>query len=133
MGVQLALDDFGTGFSSLSYLRRLPIDVVKIDRAFISDLNTGTGSNAIVEAVTHMAHQLGFTVIAEGVETQSQRDTVAHIGCDSCQGFYYAKAMPADILATQIGTQTMKSLHLPAEDQPLDGSLRVPAEQPRRA
>jgi diguanylate cyclase (GGDEF)-like protein len=133
MGVQLALDDFGTGFSSLSYLRRLPIDVVKIDRAFISDLNTGTGSNAIVEAVTHMAHQLGFTVIAEGVETQSQRDTVAHIGCDSCQGFYYAKAMPADILATQIGTQTMKSLHLPAEDRPLDGSSpRVPVEQPRR-
>ncbi|PVG80690.1 hypothetical protein DDE18_21710 [Nocardioides gansuensis] len=113
LGVRLALDDFGTGFSSLSYLRRLPIDVVKVDRAFVSDLDNGHEGAAIVAAVTGMAHELGFTVTAEGVETRSQRDKLTAIGCDSSQGFYYAEPMPASTLG-ELARQSTGPLHLPS-------------------
>ena len=118
LGVNLALDDFGTGFSSLSYLRRLPVDVVKIDRTFISDLDNGREGEAIVVAVTNMAHQLGLTVTAEGVETRTQRDKVTSIGCDSSQGYYYAKAMPAAAMASRLNTRATAPLHLPAQELP---------------
>lgn len=106
LGVQLALDDFGTGFSSLSYLRRLPIDIVKIDQAFVADLDSALEGGAIVAAVTNLAHVLGLTVTAEGVETTSQRDLVQALGCDASQGFYYAKAMPATAIEARLRTST---------------------------
>jgi diguanylate cyclase (GGDEF)-like protein len=115
LGVRLALDDFGTGFSSLSYLRRLPVDVVKIDRAFVTDLRSGAEARAIVAAVTTMAHQLGFTVVAEGVETQEERDHVAEIGCEYSQGFYYAAAMPAAAVSEQLRRHAPRSFFLPAD------------------
>ena len=114
LGVRLALDDFGTGFSSLNYLRRLPIDAIKIDRAFITDLDTGPDGQAIVAAVTNLAHQLGLTVTAEGVETQHQADTITTLGCDSSQGYYYAKPMPAAALSAEFATRPTGPLHLPA-------------------
>ena len=100
MGIRLALDDFGTGYSSLSYLRRLPIDIVKIDQGFISDIDHSiashsAGGRAVVAAVTNLAHAFGLTVVAEGVETQGQHDVVCELGCESAQGFFYAKPMPA--------------------------------------
>ena len=95
-GLRIALDDFGTGFSSLSYLRQLPIDIVKIDRAFISDISRAPASRAIVDAVTHLAHVLGLAVTAEGVETPAQQTAVRGVGCESAQGFFYARPMTAE-------------------------------------
>ena len=94
MGVRIAIDDFGTGYSSLGYLTRLPIDIIKIDRCFITDTDTAAGMT-VVAAITNLAHELGLTVTAEGVETQAQHDNVAALSCDSAQGYFYAKPMPA--------------------------------------
>jgi diguanylate cyclase (GGDEF)-like protein len=95
LGVSLALDDFGTGYSSLSYLKRFPIDIVKIDQAFIADLQTDPASGAIVFAIIELAHHLGMTVAAEGVETREQQQQLASLNCDFCQGYYFARPMPA--------------------------------------
>jgi diguanylate cyclase (GGDEF)-like protein len=100
LGVRLALDDFGTGFCSLNYLRRFPVDILKIDRSFVADLGHDPVDRAVVASVTELAHVLGMTVTAEGVETEEQRDQVLRIGCESAQGFFYSRAMPsADITA----------------------------------
>ncbi|MBI5088126.1 MAG: GGDEF domain-containing protein [Actinobacteria bacterium] len=97
LGVRLALDDFGTGYSSLSYLSRLPVQIVKIDRRFVAELDQRP-ARIVVAAVTGMAHELGLTVVAEGVETTAQRDEARAAGCDLAQGFYFARPMPfADV------------------------------------
>ncbi|HEU0305449.1 MAG TPA: EAL domain-containing protein, partial [Lysobacter sp.] len=96
-GVVAALDDFGTGYSSLSYLHRFPLHSLKIDRSFVSALQTGErgGSTAVVRAVLAMARTLGMDVIAEGVETDEQRDCLLEIGCELGQGFLFSRARPA--------------------------------------
>jgi diguanylate cyclase (GGDEF)-like protein len=96
LGVMLALDGFGTGYSSLSYLKQFPVDIVKIDQGFVADLGRDQASHAIVSAVVDLAHNLGLTVVAEGVETVRQHHEVAALGCDACQGYYFARPMPAD-------------------------------------
>jgi diguanylate cyclase (GGDEF)-like protein len=93
-GIHIALDDFGTGYSSLTYLRRLPIDCLKIDRSFIADLGDTDGSQ-IVSGILALAHSLGLTVVAEGVETHSQLQFLTNSGCEEVQGFLLAKPMPA--------------------------------------
>jgi diguanylate cyclase (GGDEF)-like protein len=98
LGVTLALDDFGTGYSSLNYLKRFPIDIVKIDSSFVADLEHDASSHAIVFAVVGLAHVLGMTVVAEGVETAAQHEQLTSLGCDHCQGYYFAHPMPADDL-----------------------------------
>lgn len=105
IGVKLALDDFGTGYSSLGYLTSLPIDVLKIDRTFIAKLSAVPGSQAVVTAIIGLAHSLGLTVVAEGVETARQHDEVTRLGADSCQGFYFARPMSAARLDTLIHSQ----------------------------
>ena len=100
IGVQLSIDDFGTGYSSLSYLRRLPAKQLKIDRAFVRDLDTSQDAQAIVEAVVRLSHALGLKVVAEGVETQPQADILIRFACDELQGFLFAKPMPAAALLT---------------------------------
>lgn len=100
IGVQLSIDDFGTGYSSLSYLRRLPARQLKIDRAFVRDLETSPDSQAIVEAVVRLSHALGMKVVAEGVETQDQANLLALYTCDELQGFLFAKPMPETALWT---------------------------------
>jgi diguanylate cyclase (GGDEF)-like protein len=102
LGVRLALDDFGTGFSSLSYLRRLPIDIVKIDQSFIADLEQPFDAT-ITAAVTNLAHILGLSVTAEGVETDDQRNAVRAIGCESAQGYFYARPMPSSEIVAHLG------------------------------
>jgi diguanylate cyclase (GGDEF)-like protein len=113
LGVRLALDDFGTGYSSLSYLRRMPIDIVKVDQGFVADIDTAPGVDAIIAAVTNLSHALGLTVTAEGVETQRQRDEVNAIGCDSSQGFFYARPMAAATFSEHLSTQPGGQLRLP--------------------
>jgi diguanylate cyclase (GGDEF)-like protein len=95
LGVRIALDDFGTGYSSLSYLRIFPFDKIKIDRSFLKDISTGSGSRNIVRAVATMATGLGMTATAEGVETPEQLEAVRSEGCGEVQGFYFSKPMPA--------------------------------------
>ncbi len=98
LGVNIALDDFGTGYSSLGYLRRFPVDIVKIDRTFIADLGSESANDIIVGAVIRLAHDLKMTVVAEGIETKRQHRDIAALGCDSCQGFYFARPMPAALV-----------------------------------
>ncbi len=95
MGLTVALDDFGTGYSSLNYMRRFPVDVIKIDQAFLVDLFEDPVGPVFLAAVTNLAHALGLRVTAEGVETKRQADEVAGIGCEFSQGFYFARPMPA--------------------------------------
>jgi len=98
IGVRLALDDFGTGYSSLSHLHAFPIDIVKIDQSFVGRITFDRGAAAIVAAVTSLAHELGMSVVAEGVETSSQVERLREIGCDAAQGYYIARPMsPADV------------------------------------
>ena len=93
LGVALSIDDFGTGYSSFSYLRKFPIDVLKIDRSFISDIIDGDEA-AIVVSIIALAHNLKLRVIAEGVETESQLDYLRRSGCDEIQGYYFSPALP---------------------------------------
>lgn len=102
LGVKIALDDFGTGFSSLSYLKHFPVDTVKIDQTFIADLDHNTMSYLIVEAIVSVAHTAGLSVTAEGVETAEQHAAVLAVGCDSYQGFYFAKPSPTLTIANLI-------------------------------
>jgi EAL domain-containing protein (putative c-di-GMP-specific phosphodiesterase class I) len=95
-GVQIALDDFGTGYSSLAYLKKFDIDYLKIDRAFVRNLETDSEDRALCEAIIVMAHKLGLRVIAEGVETTAQRDLLAAAGCDFAQGYLYSQPVPGD-------------------------------------
>jgi EAL domain-containing protein (putative c-di-GMP-specific phosphodiesterase class I) len=102
LGIRIALDDFGTGFSSLSYLRRLPIDIVKIDQGFIADIGRAAEGREIAAAVTNLAHVLGKSVTAEGVETEHQRHAVADMGCDLAQGYYFGRPMSAADIAARL-------------------------------
>jgi predicted signal transduction protein with EAL and GGDEF domain len=95
LGSQVLIDDFGTGYSSLSYLNRLPVDTVKIDRAFIRDLGTDRAHTPIVDAVIDMARKLGLKTVAEGVETAEQAALLREQGCDYAQGYFYSKPVSA--------------------------------------
>ncbi|TAJ82016.1 MAG: EAL domain-containing protein [Gallionellaceae bacterium] len=95
-GVQVAIDDFGTGYSSLAYLKKFDIDYLKIDQSFVSNLENNPDDLALCEAIIVMAHKLGLKVIAEGVETEQQRDILLRTGCDYAQGFLFSKAIPAE-------------------------------------
>jgi diguanylate cyclase (GGDEF)-like protein/PAS domain S-box-containing protein len=95
LGVKLAIDDFGTGYSSLSYLHRFPVDQVKLDRAFVESIDADGEGSPIARAVVNMAHALGITVTAEGVETEKQLEGLRKLNCDRAQGFLFARPMPA--------------------------------------
>jgi len=105
-GIQVALDDFGTGFSSLSYLKKFDIDYIKIDRSFIQNLAHGSDDMALCEAIIVMAHKLGIRVVAEGVETETQRDLLIAAGCDFAQGYLFSRPIPADEFAAWLQTRT---------------------------
>jgi diguanylate cyclase len=94
-GMAIAVDDFGTGLSSLAYLKRLPIDKFKIDRSFVKELPHQGDDVAIVTAVISMASALGLQVVAEGVETDAQRELLTRLGCDHGQGYFFSRPVPA--------------------------------------
>jgi diguanylate cyclase (GGDEF)-like protein len=98
-GVHVSIDDFGTGHSSLASLRRLPAAELKIDRAFVCDLEGSADARAIAAAIVQMAHRLDLRVVAEGVETEAQRDLLVKMGCDELQGYLFAKPMTSQALA----------------------------------
>ena len=101
MGISIAIDDFGTGYSSLSYLKKIPADILKIDRSFIRDLHLNTDDQQITRAIISMAHHLGLTVVAEGVETTDILDKLKELNCDLAQGYYFSRPMSADEITQQ--------------------------------
>jgi len=108
LGIHLALDDFGTGHSALSSLRRLPIENLKIDRSFVQDIVTDRKTRAVVQTVTALAHDLGMQVIAEGVETEAQLESVRNLSLDIVQGTYFAMALPAEECLALLTTWTSR-------------------------
>jgi diguanylate cyclase (GGDEF)-like protein/PAS domain S-box-containing protein len=121
LGIRLALDDFGTGYSSLAYLTRLPLDILKLDRAFVARLAPGSQEAAVTAAITQMAEAIGLTVIAEGVETAEQSEVLRGIGVGLAQGYHFARPMPAAALE--------RHPYLAGEDRPLDRPARRAGRQ----
>ncbi len=125
-GVSIEIDDFGTGYSSLSCLKQLPIDTIKIDRSFITNLATSKTDEAIVGAILSMTHSLGLRAVAEGVETPAQLEVLGRHGCEIAQGFYFCKPLPAseceqlliDLAARTSFTDTLRlrKPNIPAPD-----------------
>ncbi|MES1982375.1 MAG: GGDEF domain-containing phosphodiesterase, partial [Pseudomonadota bacterium] len=106
--IQVAIDDFGTGYSSLSYLKKFRIDYLKIDQSFVHDLETDASDMILIEAIILMAHKLGIKVIAEGVETEGQRNLLAVAGCDYAQGYLFYRPMPPEELEKLLLTKASK-------------------------
>jgi EAL domain-containing protein (putative c-di-GMP-specific phosphodiesterase class I) len=96
LGVRLSIDDFGTGYSSLSRLQRFPVDTLKIDRSFISQMESDPASREMVRIIISLAHNFRLRVVAEGVETQAQADQLQLLGCELAQGYLYSRPVAAD-------------------------------------
>lgn len=107
-GVRISLDDFGTGFSSLSYLKGLPVDTLKIDKSFVDTLVTDENTQIIIESIIHMARRLGYETIAEGVETKEQFQYLKDLSCDIIQGYYLGRPMPAEKIEELLAGLTAK-------------------------
>ena len=102
-GIAIAIDDFGTGYSNASYIQRLPVSVLKVDRSFVTDLATSERSAKLVRSMVAMARDLGYRVVAEGIETQVVYDLLVAFGCDEGQGYFMAKPMPASDIKVRLG------------------------------
>ena len=116
--MQVALDDFGTGYSSLSYLRKFDVDFLKIDRSFVSHLTPDSDDLALCEAIIVMAHKLGISVVAEGIETRVQHDLLFEAGCDYGQGYYFSRPLPAAEFATRYAATHAQTATTPGKSPP---------------
>ena len=95
MGVHIAIDDFGTGYSSLAYLKKLPLRTLKIDKSFVLDMTHNDNNAAIVRSIIDLAHNLGYRVVAEGIENPVTHRMLTELGCDGAQGFHFSHPVPA--------------------------------------
>ena len=109
-GFKISLDDFGSGYSNISYLRRIPIDIIKLDRSLISRLQLDTASDIIVRNVISMLKDLDYVVLAEGVEDKSTFELLRQLGCDEVQGFYCAAPMKAAALEVAAPAESLRAL-----------------------
>jgi len=114
-GVRIAIDDFGTGYSSLSYIRQMSLDLLKIDRSFISGMQAGSTDARLVQAMIDMSHAMGLTVVAEGIESEQDLRVLLELGCDQAQGYHIARPMPAEGLLQWIEHYQPRAL-LPSDD-----------------
>jgi EAL domain-containing protein (putative c-di-GMP-specific phosphodiesterase class I) len=106
--IQCSIDDFGTGYSSLAYLKKLPASVIKIDRAFVKDLDTDKDNHSISQLIIDLGRNLNMEIIAEGVETQAELDCLIEMGCYQYQGFFFCKPVPFEKLVTLLSTNESK-------------------------
>jgi EAL domain-containing protein (putative c-di-GMP-specific phosphodiesterase class I) len=109
IGVRLAIDDFGTGYSCLAYLRRFPIDVLKIDRSFVSDLNTSTDDQAICAAILSIAQRLSLDSVAEGIESEQQLGFLTKQGCGFGQGYYFSRPIDAVRIGSMLASRGVRA------------------------
>ena len=125
LGVRIALDDFGTGYSSLTYLKRFPVDCIKIDQSFVAGVAADAYDAAIVQSVVDLAHAVGLSVVAEGLETPAQFDCLRRLGCDQAQGYLFSKPRPAQDLDAVLAT-----VHpLPAAEAMIRSAARSPEQR----
>lgn len=129
MGVKISLDDFGTGYTSMSQLQSLPIDEIKIDQTFIRSLPSDSSSSAIVSSIITLANGLGLDVIAEGIETETQRASLLRLGCRRGQGFLFSQALPADEFERALRTRS--DVKAKEGSGPTRGSARIEPSDPR--
>jgi diguanylate cyclase (GGDEF)-like protein/PAS domain S-box-containing protein len=120
LGIRIAVDDFGTGYSSMAYLKRFPVTKIKIDKAFVAEVTSDRGDAAIVNAVINLAHGLGLSVAAEGVERLGQADYLRARGCDELQGYYFGRPMPAAEFEQRLRQIAERRSAIPA-----DGGARI--------
>jgi EAL domain-containing protein (putative c-di-GMP-specific phosphodiesterase class I) len=105
LGIRLSIDDYGTGYSSMAYLKSLPVDELKVDRTFVLDMDRDQEDAVLVRGAIELGHNLGMTVVAEGVEGAAHVDALRALGCDIAQGYHYARPMPAADLKQWIAAQ----------------------------
>ena len=109
MGVKIAIDDFGVGYSSFSYLRQLPVNILKIDRSFVHDMVDHSSSAAIIDGMIKLGHNLNLTIVAEGVENDAQRCFLKELGCDILQGNFISEPVPPDNFFSQCMANNVRS------------------------
>src|ERR1017187_2222058 len=134
MGVRLSVDDFGTGYSSLTYLTRLPIDEIKIDRSFVTNMNSSADKEVVVRSTIDLARNLGKQVVAEGVETAGVLQRLEELGCHLVQGYYVSRPLPAEELDAWLAEWASLSTTcpgtMPTQPSPVGGSPRSRGLEP---
>ena len=124
MGVRIAIDDFGSGYSSLGYLKRLPVSEIKIDRSFVTNMERDENDAVIVRSTIELARNLGLTVVAEGVETATVWERLRALKCDFAQGYYLGRPVPAGELEARVGeASSQASSRRPRPEILADGTL----------
>jgi EAL domain-containing protein (putative c-di-GMP-specific phosphodiesterase class I) len=129
LGIQIAVDDFGTKYSSLAYLQRLPINILKIDQSFVADMSDGepVASESLIAAIVAMSRALGIQTIVEGVETAEQARHLMELGCSAAQGYFYARPARADQIIDVLGLLTRSQPYAAAEQRQPAVPVLLPA------
>jgi EAL domain-containing protein (putative c-di-GMP-specific phosphodiesterase class I) len=127
LGVRISIDDFGAGYTSLGQLTNLPVDELKIDKSFVMTMLEDASNNVIVRSVVDLGHNLGLTIVAEGVETEQALTALRNLGCDVAQGYHLSRPIPADAINTWLLGRTITIAPTPPEHRPHLQSRYTPA------